>query len=45
MSALSIVVGAGPQSWNDEPERAENEVLAALTAALKLLLANKPPGH
>jgi len=38
MSALSTVVGAGPQSWNDEFERSHDDVLAALAAALKLLL-------
>ncbi len=45
MSALATVVGAGPQSWNDESDRAQSEVVAALTAALKRLLANNPPGR
>jgi hypothetical protein len=45
MSALSTVVGAGPQSWNDEPERSQNDVLAALAAAPKLLLGDEPPGR
>jgi len=34
MSALVSVVDAGPQSWNDDLGRSQNDVLAALTAAL-----------
>ena len=38
MNALSTVIGVGPQSWNDRPERCQNDVLAAFTAAhLRLL--------
>ncbi len=42
MNALSTVVGAGPQSWNDHPERRQNDVLDAFTAARRLLLADEP---
>ena len=38
MNALSTVVDAGPQSWNDDPERGRDDVLVALAAALELLL-------
>ena len=42
MDALSTVIGAGPQSWNDQPERCRNDVLAAFTAAHRLLLVDGP---
>ena len=42
MNALSTVVDAGPQSWNDKPDRAQSEVVAALTAALQHLLVSFP---
>lgn len=38
MNALATVLDAGPQSWNDEPGRAQKDVLEALTAALNLLI-------
>lgn len=40
MSAVSTAVSAGPQSWNDHPEPSHDEVLAALTTALKLVHTN-----
>ena len=38
MLALVSVVDAGPQSWNDDLGRSQNDVLAALAAALHLVL-------
>lgn len=37
MEALSEAVGAGPQGWNDDPERTAEEVVAALERAIRLL--------
>jgi hypothetical protein len=37
MSALVRVVDAGPQSWNDDLGRSQNDVLAALAAALHVV--------
>jgi hypothetical protein len=37
MAALSQAVGAGPQGWNDQPERTAAEVVAALERAARLL--------
>jgi hypothetical protein len=34
MYALTTVVEAGPQIWNDDPRRTQGEVVSALTAAL-----------
>jgi hypothetical protein len=41
MAALSTVVGAGPQSWNDRPERTAEDVAAALTDAVALLVRGR----
>ncbi len=43
MSALSSVVNAGPQSWNDRPERTTDEVITALTEAIDLLTGRRRP--
>lgn len=37
MSALVRVVDTGPQSWNDDLGRSQNDVLAALAAALHIV--------
>ena len=42
MNALATAVDAGPQSWNDHPERCQNDVLDAFTAARRILLADEP---
>jgi hypothetical protein len=39
MHAFSSVVDAGPQTWNDRPDRSAPEVVGALTDALRLLRA------
>jgi hypothetical protein len=41
MSALSNVVDAGPQSWNDHPERTIDQVRKAFTDAIRYL--SRPP--
>jgi len=41
MSALSSVVNAGPQTWNDSPERTIDEVLTALTEAIALVTSRR----
>ncbi len=41
MRTLAAVVNAGPQSWNDEPARAQPDVLAALVAAIERLGARE----
>jgi len=42
MDALATTVGAGLQSWNDRPERHQNDVLEAFRAARRLLLTDRP---
>ena len=37
MGTLSSVVDAGPQSWNDDPERTIDQVITALTASIELV--------
>jgi hypothetical protein len=42
MDALATTVDAGPQSWNDRPERCQDDVLEAFRAAHRLLLTDEP---
>ncbi len=37
MDALSEAVGAGPQGWNDRPERTADDVVDALGEAIRML--------
>jgi precorrin-3B methylase len=44
MAAFSMVVGAGPQSWNDRPECTADDVASALADAIELLgCRTRPP--